>query len=131
MIAVFSYLIFEASGFQDLARYFPYTIAIGALILAVIDLILQLKDYRKKSEDGEVDQLPIKSFIYIGWIIGYMLLIVSFGFISATIIFLGSFLWLETKFKLWKILISIGIVIGLLYVISTFMNIQWPTGWLF
>ncbi|MCM3714191.1 tripartite tricarboxylate transporter TctB family protein [Alkalihalobacillus oceani] len=129
MLLLFGYMAIEATNFQSLAKYFPLTIAIFAILVCLIDLLLQLKRRSKTTDVSSTTSLKV--LIYIGWIVGYLVLIFFLGFIVGTAVFLFAFLYIETGFKIVKAAVTMGITIAVIFLFGRVIGLYWPSGMFF
>lgn len=124
---LFTFAAIESLTFSRLAQFFPLYISIAGSAVSLIYLIKIIIDYRKEnSEEGNEAILIIKPIRYIGWIIGYLLMIYVFGMILATGIFLFIFLIYESRMKVLESALSVAVVIVAISYLSSAINIAWP-----
>ncbi|WP_059103055.1 tripartite tricarboxylate transporter TctB family protein [Shouchella shacheensis] len=132
LFALFAWAIWESLEFQPIARYYPMYIGIAAASLIVLDVSLQIQKNRKSvpaEEEEETSTVNGKSsLLYVAWIIGYLILIYTLGFVVATGLFLISFLKVEAKFNWLKSVFFTLIAIGIIFLFREFMTTYWPTG---
>jgi beta-lactamase regulating signal transducer with metallopeptidase domain len=145
IIALFGATAYMSLDFRELAQYMPLYISLLALILAFTNLIVDLVRWRATGtavgsdtiataalreddpeEAGEVRATFARVVRYLGWVLGYVLLIWVIGLVPATAVFLVAFLVIEARMRL--VLIAIGTVLTLaaLMGISELMNLFWP-----
>jgi len=129
LFLLFTLAMVEALTFSQLAQFFPLYISIAGSALSLIYLITQLITfYKQKAAQGEQIKLPIlKPLRYIGWVLGYLLLIYIGGLLLATAIFLFIFLIFESKMTFLQTSISVIVVLVGVSVLSSALNIYWPT----
>lgn len=140
-VVFFAYGVYEAREFPRLARIFPYWISLGALVLAVMQLGIELRKYLLQIEDVQtnfVDLAPDRSLPpqvvfkralgYLLWFIGLYLGIWLFGFVIALTAFLVIFLRCDASLS-WGKTLQLGLG-GFLFVvaISWLMALYWPQG---
>ena len=132
-ISVFLVLIWmawEATRFQKIASYFPLYIALFAIVLIVINLIMQIKDMIKNTDDEEklTMQMTIPVIKYILWFVGYLVLMLFVGFLIGTVIFLFLFLVIESRIKLFTSIFIVAVTIAAVIHLGRVMDLKWPTG---
>lgn len=140
-VIFFAYGVYEARDYPRLAKIFPYWISLGALLLAVIQLGIELRKYLLKVEDVHADFVDLapdrslpplvvfkRALGYLLWFIGLYLGIWIFGFVIAMTTFLVAFLRCDAKLN-WGRTFQLGIA-GFLFVvgISWVMTLYWPEG---
>jgi hypothetical protein len=128
LFLLFAGLALEAATFSRLAKFFPLYITIAGAILCFIYTIVQIRTIIKEEGLPEVlKKLQFKTPLkYLGWLLGYVVLVYIVGLLVATGIFLATFLFFESKFTIVKTAISISTVIVCLIVFSNIMNLFWP-----
>lgn len=144
MFSVFIFLLFlfgawQAYSFSELAKFFPYYIAIVGAVLALIIVIVSIVSIQKEKEgvkqvdsvdssEQDSDEDGKLTLRYMAWFTGYIVLIYVIGFLAATTLFLILFLYLETKYSVLKILISVIATHTVIYLFSSAINLYWPEG---
>ncbi|MCP8616317.1 tripartite tricarboxylate transporter TctB family protein [Salirhabdus salicampi] len=130
LMLIFLVASWLAYSFNDLAKFFPYTIAIGGAILTFIHVILSIVKMVKGENASNEEQHEEEGSVlrYMLWIIGYIGLIYIIGFLTATTLFLAFFLYFESKFSVLKTAISLAIVLSLIHIFANMMNLYWPEG---
>ncbi|MDV2686123.1 tripartite tricarboxylate transporter TctB family protein [Alkalihalophilus lindianensis] len=128
LFVFFALFALEASTFSRLAQFFPYYISIAGAVLSFIYTTIQIRELVKnKKVQEELATLNMKRPLkYLAWLIGYVVLIYVLGIIVASILFLASFLYIESKFTVLKTAMSISIVVVGLLLFSNVMNLYWP-----
>lgn len=144
-LIIFVYMAWASTGYNPLAKYFPLFLSILGAVLAFVSVVKDFKEAKvmntnieEKQDNKSQEQawdIPIthdfkvaaKNFL---WVLFYFVLIMIIGFILATIIFLVAFLKIRTDFNWIKIILSIGITIGLLFLLAEIMYLKWPSGML-
>ncbi|MFZ4451370.1 tripartite tricarboxylate transporter TctB family protein [Salibacterium aidingense] len=133
LLLLFSGMAWEAAGFTELARFFPFYISIIGAVFCTVQTIFLLKEWIRDKEEKKSPNLQIKAPTkYIGWIIGYVLLIYIFGLMAATGTYLILFLTMETRLNWWKTAGTTVLVLLFLNFFSIYMNLYWPEnlmGW--
>ncbi|WP_462420280.1 tripartite tricarboxylate transporter TctB family protein [Salinicoccus sp. Marseille-QA3877] len=119
----------EATTFSRLAQFFPLYISMAGSILSLVYLIKTIIDYRKETTAEERGEhvLILMPFRYIGWVIGYLIMMYIFGFLISTSIFLFVFLIFESKMKVIESMVSVAIVLVVVSYLSAAINIAWPS----
>lgn len=126
---LFTFAWVEAMTFSRLAQFFPLYISMAGSILSLAYLIKTIIDYRKEtsSEERKEHVLILMPFRYIGWVIGYLIMMYIFGFLISTSVFLLVFLIFESKMKVIESMISVAIVLVVVSYLSAAINIAWPS----
>lgn len=126
----FGWAAWEAYNFAELASFFPFYVSLFGLLIGVIQLIISVVKLGRKtsSDQTEEDVNILGSLKYMGWVIGYIVLIIVIGFLPATVVFLAAFLFIVSKMKWYKIILSIVLTLTVIALISNMLTIYWPTG---
>ncbi|WP_194165518.1 tripartite tricarboxylate transporter TctB family protein [Oceanobacillus sp. CFH 90083] len=129
LFILFTLAWIEALTFSKLGQFFPLYISIAGSILTFIYLLNQLLIiYKQKKREGNEIKIPLwQPLKYIGWILGYLLLIYIGGLMAATAIFLILFLIFESKMKFVSAGISVICVLIAVSLLSSALDIYWPT----
>jgi hypothetical protein len=143
IVFLFAGTAYVALDYQARARWMPLIISLLAIVLGVMNLGVDVFRYRKLGtavgdealetaalqEDDDVDtpgEAAKRVGRYLLWTVGYAAAIGVFGLMGATGLFLAGFLTVEAKVRPVLVVVSVVVVLGLLYVLSDFMNLQWP-----
>lgn len=128
LLMIFCWTTYEALQFAELARYFPLYVSVVGIILVLIELISSiLKNKKLQNDKTEFHPQLQRAFKYILWIVSFLLVIFIAGFKIATVIFLLTFLTLESGFKLTKAVIAVVAVMFFLIVFGDYyMSLNWP-----
>ena len=82
-------------------------------------------------QSGSMEETGIRRTLpYLGWFVGYVVLIRVVGIFVATALFLWMFLYLQARMRWWGILISVVVVVGFLQLMGDFMDLHWPASFL-
>lgn len=129
LFILFIFTTIEALTFTRLAQFFPLYISIAGAFLTLIYLVTKIIAYRKQQTEGRSTQtVPVlKPLRYIGWILGYLVLIYIGGLLLATAVFLFIFLFFESKMTLIKTSVSVVAVLVGISFLSSALDIYWPT----
>lgn len=127
IFVIFCWAAIEAQEFRELARFFPFYIAIMGAIVVLADLLLQLRRQSKNKKPGRVlhENLPA-ALKYLLIMISFLVCVYIFGIFVGTAIYLFCFLYFETKFGLVKSIISVAVVIAFIVIFGDVMNLYWP-----
>ncbi len=135
---MFGTAVFVAKDWRGDARFFPWLIAIPGFILALVQMVLELRTARRTIQssvdvmDIAVDQSVPERTAYkraarvLGWIIGLYLTIWLVGAQIAALVFFILFLRLEGKAGWLKtILLGVG-SFAFLLILDKSLEIFWP-----
>ncbi len=118
------------------ASIFPIGVSLMNLILLAVIFYQIFKRVPVLKVSGSFDWFPASAKdpgfrYYFTWWLGYYGLILLLGFFPATALFVTAFLWREAKVR-WKTLT--GIVLGtafFLWILATFLKIEFPQSLIF
>lgn len=129
LFLLFTLAMVEALTFSKLAQFFPLYISIAGSALTLIYLITELiAFYKRKARGGEQIKFSLLHPLrYIGWVLIYLALIYTGGLLLATALFLAVFLIVESKLTYLQTGISVIVVLVGISVISSALNIYWPS----
>lgn len=129
LFLLFTLATIEALTFSKLAQFFPLYISVAGSVLTLIYLIIELiVFFRMRSAEGQQIKISLtKPLRYIGWILIYLVLIYIGGLLLATGIFLSIFLIVESKLTYIQTGISVIVVLVGVSVLSSALNIYWPS----
>lgn len=127
VISLFSWAALEAQQFRELARFFPFYIAIMGALVVLADLVIQIRRLfqNKRKAQPLHENLPA-TLKYLLIIISFLVSIYIFGIFVGTAIYLFCFLYFETKFGLVKSIIAVAIVTAFIMIFGDVMNLYWP-----
>ena len=134
----------EATTFTELARYTPETagtVASVLLALVVVREAFRLARYEPEKaatyartiefmedSDGRVEAATLRvSLKYIGWIVGFVVLIWAVGLVVAAPVFLALFFLVDARAGIRFIAISIVAVLVGLWLLGE-LGFTWPAG---
>lgn len=128
IFVMFVSAFFASLGFHRLAMYYPVTASgLGAILsgIYVVQQILAARRAAPQPTSPEGATLR-KAIPYIGWFVGYVVLIRLLGIHIATAIFLGSFLLRVARMRKLGVAISMTAAVVLLHLFGNLMNLHWP-----
>ncbi len=137
----FCVFVYQASDWRLQARLYPYAIGIPMIILALIQVILDLKGYVPKQSD---DAAPVdfqqtttvapeiafkRTVVMFSWFVGFFIACWLVGFTIAIPLVVFSYMFFQGKEKF--VLVSILTVIAFVFYYSLFvklLNLPFPDG---
>ena len=134
------YLYFESMKFEGLdvygklgPAYWPKFLLICLMALSflvAVDAIrARKKGHSEKEETSKVDSGKLRFLVAIGFIVLYLILMKSFGFIILTPPFMIAFMYLlGEKNKIWLFGVSIGITVIIVFAFTKAMYVPLPRG---
>ncbi len=128
VFVIFSAAAYASTGFHRLAMYFPFAVALGGAVLSAIYLItLALEERQSRLPENKEGLAEMRrALVYLGWFLGYILLIAIAGLVVASVVFLAAFLYREARMRWWGVLISVAGTLLVLFTISGVMRLYWP-----
>ena len=126
LVFVFGFAVYEARGWQLYARLLPWVLGFPMLVLALTQLVLDIRGKGTKSDDkvtgGEVAEVPsnvvrARLLSVVAYLVGLLLAIWLLGFMVAVALFTFLYLKMESGESWWlSILLSVltwGFIFGL------------------
>jgi len=134
LLLLFTWAAWQARDFAELAQFFPLYISVGAVILLIIQLVMEIRaSIAAPSAGGEDDGLEAQmleripaALKYLGWFFGYILLIYFIGLMAATALFLLGFLLMEARMRLLPALVGVVITVLAINLFGDVMKLYWP-----
>lgn len=131
----FGWMAWEAASFTEKARYFPYYISITATVLTFFNVLINIRvllkqkaqaaEVIREQEDEEISEPVLR---YILWVVGFIVVIILIGFLPATVLFLLTFLYIETGYGILKAFVGTAAALTFILLFSSYMTIYWPSG---
>ncbi|WP_213453233.1 tripartite tricarboxylate transporter TctB family protein [Rhizomonospora bruguierae] len=140
IVAVFAYAAIEATSFTPGGRWLPLFVAIAGVILAVVNIVLDgigavrgarangaaAQADRERNQEFETD---VRSALYwLAWLVGYVVLVIVFGALIASPVWLGLFLRTQAKVGWLATLASVVGTVAVLYLFSRYLPFVLPPG---
>jgi hypothetical protein len=143
IILVLLFAANEANGFPRQARIFPLLVALLGLVVAFLSLASDIRRYRREGtavgddapstsstaayEPGSpIGYVFVRALRYLTWCAVYLLLMYVIGVKAASMLFVFSFLWIESSLRRYFIPIAPVAVYVLLTVLQNAVNLRWP-----
>ncbi|MGE5303799.1 MAG: tripartite tricarboxylate transporter TctB family protein [Alphaproteobacteria bacterium] len=140
-VIFFIVFVYEAQGWRPQARLYPLAIGIPMLILAIIQLILDLKGVERKQKDDaapvdfqfaqSVDPAVARSrtFNIFGWLFGFFIGIWLLGFNITIPLMVFGYLKIQSGEK-WWLSLTLTAVAGLFFwfLFVWLLNLPFPDG---
>lgn len=127
VLVVSAAALYEAQDFPHLAAIFPIAATIPAIFMAAAQIVLEVRATREAPgpETGKKTKLALG---YLFSFVGYLLLILLFGFGIATALFTFAFLcaWVRTGW--FTAAVYTGVLVGLTLIMSWLLGMYWPEG---
>lgn len=142
-ILIFLFTAYEANGFARQARLFPLLVSIAGVLIATISLASDIRRYRREGTSVGDDApstsstasyepgTPIgyvfaRALRYLAWCAALLLMMYVIGVKAGAMLFVTSFLLIESSLR--RIYIPIGpvAVYALLTVLQNAVNLRWP-----
>ena len=125
--ALFLWMAIEARSFQPQASYFPFYIAILAIVLTILGMLKEIVLIRKGYDEGLFHNNIRSVLRYTGWIVGFIVVIYIAGFVVASFIYLVLFLFFEARIGVVKTILSSGIAVIVIIFVSKLLELKWPS----
>lgn len=136
------YAVYASLHWPFKTALFPRVIGIPLLILALLEMALSIWGVEKEREGHAVDfeltttvepaLARTRTLLIFAWILGFLVLILAFGFPLAVPIFVFAYLRVAGK-EPWTLSIVLTVLSWIFMegVFDRFLNIPFPQGWIF
>ncbi len=126
--------LFAARGWNSTTALFPRVVGFPMLALAVIILVMEIRNRKHEKgleEDAEVEleTMAGRMFKYMGWLIGFVVLIWAIGlvysipiYIFAYMMFVGKYRWLKCGIYALATTAFVILIFGYVF------GVAWPDG---
>jgi hypothetical protein len=119
--------LYEARSFPYLGAIFPMAATIPAILMAAIQIVLELRATRETP--GLETRRKIRLALgYFFSLLFYFVLISLFGFGIATALFTFGFLYGWIRMRFFHALIYTGSLVSVMIVMSWLLGLYWPEG---
>lgn len=124
---LFGAAAWTARGFPFRARVFPMTVGgVGVLVTLAAFVREWMRDPGPETVAGPGDRADLLR--YLGWVLGYYVLIWLAGFVIASGVFVAAFLLREARARPWAATLG-GVVTGAaLWALGAILRLQWIPG---
>jgi len=119
--------LYEARSFPYLGAIFPMAATIPAIVMAAVQLVIELRTDRIAPGD-ETRKRTTTALEYFLSLVLYLLLIMLLGFGIATALFVFIFLYGWVKMPWFRALIYTGSVVGVALLMNQLLGLYWPQG---
>lgn len=143
VLAVTLVYLATAYTYSPEARAFPATVAWASLVLACLDIVSRTKtpagemlirwlNPAAAKDDAKPSYPAIKQLIAIGWVVGFVVLMMLIGILYAVPIFVFASMWVRGKHPLWLCgVISIGMTAAIWFIFEQVLMLELYVGILF
>jgi hypothetical protein len=131
-----------ALEFRRLARYFPFWVSVFFAILALANVVHDVRSAKSGTgiiKGDAIDSASMSTYdgaspiealkattLYMGWVVGYVALIYVIGMPIATVIFLTLWLRRIAEAQWVHIVISVAVMLGMLFGVTEALGFRWP-----
>ena len=143
VLAFFAYIFYASLDFRSLAGYFPGTVAALAMVLGVMNLIVDLVRMRRTGTVVEQDEdstatvresddpaerrrLTLRTVRVLAWVFGFVAIIWVVGMVVAVPVFLLAFFLLDERTSIRFAVIAAVVSTGALILATDVMGLRWP-----
>ena len=119
--------LYEARTFPYLGSIFPIAATIPAIFMAAIQVVFDLRA-PPMTPEAETQTKIRKALGYFLSLLAYLLVILFFGFSTATSLFTFAFLYGWVKMGWLYCLVYTAIVVGAAHIMSLLLGLHWPQG---
>ncbi|MFC1798641.1 tripartite tricarboxylate transporter TctB family protein, partial [Thermodesulfobacteriota bacterium] len=134
LIVIFGIFVFKIKDFSFGGRLLPLVVGIPALILCVLQLIMDLRENAKKEKvinyniNASIvsEGSNIKAAKFFSWLIGFYIFIWVIGFKISTILFTIGFMRIEGKSKWSAVVFLTMMTMFSIFCFEYLLSLTWP-----
>ena len=126
--------LYVSRNWNPTTALFPHAVGFPILALLVVILVVDIRKGRRRKEKGEAED---KEFftknrwmtLYLGWLVGFALLIWAIGMVYSIPIYLFSYMTLQGKYGWLKSgLYAVGAAAFVFILFRYAFSVAWPEG---
>ena len=133
-IIALAFALYVSRNWNPTTALFPHAVGFPILALLVVILVVDIRKGRRRKEKGEAED---KEFftknrwmtLYLGWLVGFALLIWAIGMVYSIPIYLFSYMTLQGKYGWLKSgLYAVGATAFVFVLFRYAFSVAWPEG---
>lgn len=132
MIAVCLYM---AKDWNSATALFPRVVGFPMLVLMIAILAIDIKNGRRQDKDGKTDDdvefktKTGRTVKYLGWLIGFVVLIWAIGIVYSIPIYIFSYMKIEGKYGWLKCgIYAAAMTVFIIILFEYIFRVAWPEG---
>lgn len=115
MFAIFAGMVSVASTYPEETRLLPLVIGIPGMVLCLIQVVMDGMAAHRSRGDTSLSPSPttIREAVLLGWFLGFLLMVLCFGFLIAAPVMIFAFLYFDQResLRLSAIMSAAGLVV--------------------
>jgi hypothetical protein len=129
--------LYISRNWNSTTALFPQAVGFPMLALLVVILAIDIQKARRATEKGEEDDTEFayrnsQMLIYLGWLVGFAVLVWAIGLVYSVPIYIFSYMTLQGKYGWLKSLLYAAATTALVFLLFQYVfKVSWPPGALF
>jgi hypothetical protein len=126
MLAIFVAMVAVASTYPEETRLLPLVIGIPGIVLCLVQVVIDGIAAQRTGADTALSPTPkaIREAVLLGWFLGFLLVVLFFGFLIAAPVMIFAFLYFDQRetLRLAAIMAAAGFAV-LYFVFETLLEL--------
>ena len=126
--------LYGSRNWNSTTALFPHAVGFPILALLVVILVVDIRKRRRRKEMGETEDKEFLTknrwmLLYLGWLVGFALLIWTIGMVYSIPIYLFSYMTIQGKYGWLKSgLYAVGATAFVFLLFRYAFSVAWPEG---
>jgi len=126
--------LYVSRNWNPTTALFPHAVGFPVLALLVVILVVDIRKGRRRKEKGEAEDREFLTknrwmTLYLGWLVGFALLIWAIGMVYSIPIYLFSYMTIQGKYGWLKSgLYAVGATAFVFLLFQYAFRVSWPQG---
>ena len=126
--------LYVSRNWNPTTALFPHAVGFPILALLVVILVVDIRKGRRRKEKGEAEDREFLTknrwmTLYLGWLVGFALLIWAIGMVYSIPIYLFSYMTIQGKYGWLKSgLYAVGATAFVFLLFQYAFRVSWPQG---
>ncbi len=129
--------LYVSRNWNSTTALFPHAVGFPILALLVVILVVDIRKGRRQKEEEEAEDREFLTknrwmLLYLGWLVGFALLIWAIGMVYSIPIYIFSYMTIQGKYRWLKSGIYAAAATALVFILFQYaFRVAWPEGELF
>jgi hypothetical protein len=99
MLAIFAAMVAVASTYPEETRLLPLVIGIPGIVLCLVQVVIDGIAAKRMRPGTALSPSPrvIREVVLLGWFLGFLLMVLLFGFLAAAPVMIFAFLYVDQR----------------------------------
>jgi len=126
--------LYVSRNWNPTTALFPHAVGFPVLALLLVILVVDIRKGRRRKEKGEAEDREFLTknrwmTLYLGWLVGFALLIWAIGMVYSIPIYLFSYMTIQGKYGWLKSgLYAVGATAFVFLLFQYAFRVSWPQG---